>query len=93
MSFYRKALACVCSVWLLASCAGDGPKLADLADAAGAALRDGDKGALTSSDITRGLKEALSTGSNAVVNQLGTANGFNGDPTIRIALPSSLLFR
>ena len=45
---------------------------------------------LTDSEITSGLKEALRVSSNLVVNQLGTTNGFNGDPNIHIPLPNSL---
>jgi len=47
-------------------------------------------GSLSSDEITRGLKEALTTGSNAVVSQLGASNGFSGDPAVRIPLPKSL---
>ncbi len=45
---------------------------------------------LTDGEITSGLKEALSVGSDLVVNQLGVSNGFNADPNIRIPLPNSL---
>lgn len=45
---------------------------------------------LTNTDIIRGLKEALNIGSSNVVSQLGTLNGFNSDPTIRIPLPDTL---
>jgi uncharacterized protein YjgD (DUF1641 family) len=45
---------------------------------------------LTDSEISSGLKEALSVGSNLVVNQLGVSDGFNGDPSIHIPLPDSL---
>lgn len=79
---------------LLVSCAGDGPKLDDLKAVAESAL-SGDAGAasgpLSIDEITRGLKEALTTGSNTVVSQLGAANGFSGDPAIRIPLPASLI--
>ena len=47
-------------------------------------------GGLNTDEITAGLKEALTTGSNAVVSQLGTTEGFSSDPAIRIPLPSSL---
>jgi hypothetical protein len=46
--------------------------------------------ALSSADITAGLKEALTRGVDAAVAQLGQANGFFGNPAIRIPLPSSL---
>ncbi len=45
---------------------------------------------LTDGEIASGLKEALRVGSDLVVNQLGTTNGFNGDPNIHIPLPNSL---
>ncbi|MFK7839474.1 MAG: DUF4197 domain-containing protein [Bdellovibrionales bacterium] len=45
---------------------------------------------LSNTDIIQGLKEALNIGSTNVVSQLGTLNGFNTDPTIRIPLPDTL---
>ncbi len=45
---------------------------------------------LTSGEVVRGLKEALTKGSSAVVSQLGQANGFSDDPVARIPLPDSL---
>ena len=45
---------------------------------------------LTDGEITSGLKEALRVGSDLVVNQLGTEDGFNADPNIHIPLPNSL---
>ena len=47
-------------------------------------------GALTTGEITAGLKEALSIGSQNVVSKLGVLNGFNADPTIHIPLPGTL---
>ena len=47
-------------------------------------------GSLTDSEIASGLKEALRVGSDLVVNQLGTTDGFNADPNIHIPLPNSL---
>ncbi len=47
-------------------------------------------GGLSISEITAGLKEALTKGSGAVVSQLGANNGFNGDAAIRIPLPTAL---
>lgn len=47
-------------------------------------------GKLTDSEIASGLKEALRVGSDLVVNQLGTTDGFNADPNIHIPLPNSL---
>jgi len=48
-------------------------------------------GALSIDEITRGLKEALSNGSNAVVAQLGRSGGFNSDNNIRVPLPNAML--
>jgi hypothetical protein len=45
---------------------------------------------LASSEIASGLKEALRVGSGRVVDRLGTADGFNADPKVRIPLPKSL---
>lgn len=45
---------------------------------------------LSDGEITSGLKEALRVGSDLVVNQLGTTDGFNADPNIHIPLPNSL---
>jgi hypothetical protein len=46
--------------------------------------------ALSSSEISAGLREALNIGTSAVVSQLGQSGGFNLDPLIRIALPKEL---
>jgi len=48
-------------------------------------------GALSVEEITRGLKEALSKGSGAVVAQLGRSGGFNSDNNVRVPLPGALL--
>jgi hypothetical protein len=45
---------------------------------------------LSESDIAAGLKEALRVGTENVVSQVGTLNGFNTDPEIHIPLPGSL---
>lgn len=45
---------------------------------------------LATSEIAAGLKEALRIGSDLVVTQLGTTDGFNTDPNIHIPLPDSL---
>ncbi len=83
----------VLSVFLLSGCAADGPKFDDLKAVAESALGGqgtSASGPLSVDEITRGLKQALTTGSNAVVSQLGQTNGFNNDPAIRIPLPGSL---
>jgi hypothetical protein len=45
---------------------------------------------LSVDEIQKAFKEALSTGSETVVNQLSLKNGFNNDPLIHIPLPKSL---
>lgn len=45
---------------------------------------------LSSAEIGKGLKEALTVGAGNVVSQLGQTNGFNNDPAIHIPLPKSL---
>lgn len=82
------------SAVLLASCAGNAPGLDDLKSVAGSVLggqTSSVSGPLSIDEITRALKEALATGSSAVVSQLGRPNGFSGDSAIRIPLPKSLL--
>lgn len=91
----KQTCAVIFSSVLLTACATDGgPNLDDLKAVAEAAL-SGDSssatGALSVDEITRGLKEALTTGSNAVVSQLGASQGFSADPAIRIPLPKSLV--
>ncbi|MFT5141204.1 MAG: hypothetical protein ACI9H8_002597 [Lysobacterales bacterium] len=44
----------------------------------------------TQEEIGNGLKDALSVGIETVVNQLGTADGFNLDSAVHIPLPGSL---
>jgi len=46
--------------------------------------------ALPLADVVAGLKEALSVGSEHVVQQLGQTNGFYKDPQIQIPLPEKL---
>lgn len=91
----RQTCAVIFSAVLLAACASDGDYKLDNIKAAAEAALDGNSGAnagvLSADEITRGLKEALTTGSNAVVSQLGSAEGFSADPAIRIPLPKSLV--
>lgn len=90
----KQSCAVLFSAIVFSGCAtGGGLKLDDLKTAAESVI-SGDSsaavGSLSSDEITRGLKEALTTGSNAVVSQLGAPNGFSADPAIRIPLPKSL---
>ena len=45
---------------------------------------------LTNTEIGNGLKEALRVGTERLVGQLGSADGFNKDPEVHIPLPDSL---
>ncbi len=45
---------------------------------------------LPTTEIAAGLKDALRVGTERVVGQLGTLDGFNADPQIHIPLPQSL---
>lgn len=45
---------------------------------------------LPHADLVAGLREALTVGTERVVNQLGQAGGFSQDPAIHIPLPESL---
>ncbi|MEA1989097.1 MAG: DUF4197 domain-containing protein [Pseudomonadota bacterium] len=45
---------------------------------------------LSSADIEKAFKEALTKGSETVVNKLSVTDGFNADPKIHIPLPKSL---
>lgn len=56
----------------------------------GTSTSDDDGSALSTSDITAGLREALRVGTERVVGQIGSANGFNSDPNIHIPLPPAL---
>jgi Protein of unknown function (DUF4197) len=46
--------------------------------------------ALSNADMSAGLKEALSRGTDAAVTQLGQKDGFFGNAALRIPLPASL---
>jgi len=81
------ALIAVTSTVLLAACSNTG-QLAEQLQKSG--LLKNATGALSLDEITAGLKEALSKGSNAVVGQLGSSGGFSKDDAVRIPLPSSL---
>jgi hypothetical protein len=54
-------------------------------------LESGEQGgALTTTEIAGGLKDALRVGTGNVVSQLGQMNGFNSDGAIHIPLPEKL---
>lgn len=57
----------------------------------GTAAPAGSGGAsLSQGEIASGLKDALAVASRRVVGRVGSANGYNGDPAIRIPLPDVL---
>ena len=77
---------------IIGACSGSGPTFDEIREAAGSVIgEEGGGGPLSADEITRGLKEALATGSSAVVAQLGTAGGFANDPAVHIPLPASLI--
>lgn len=49
-----------------------------------------DLSGLSNADATRGLREALSRGADLAVSRLGVADGFLGNPKVRIPLPDTL---
>ena len=50
----------------------------------------GSAGKLSADEIGSGLRDALRVGTERVVQQLGTEDGFNGDPSVHIPLPKSM---
>lgn len=90
--FGRSSRLLFCSVWFLlaSSCGTTGGGLGALADVAGTVL--GQSGtSLTQGEISLGLKEALSKGSEIVVRQVGQPGGYGEDSDIRIPLPNQLV--
>ena len=73
----------------LTGCSNSNSVLKGIGEVAGQVLSDSG-GGLSTDDIARGLKQALSVGSQNVVGQLGQVNGFNNDPVAHIPLPRSL---
>ena len=92
-----RAMAVAFAVAVVASPAGGQGFLKHLEDASGGI---GSKfglggssnavGALSNDEIGKGIKEALRVGTERLVGQLGSANGFSGDPQVRIPLPATL---
>ena len=75
----------------LAACSGSGELVDKIQKSADSVLAGGGDAALSTADITAGLREALNKGTSSVVGQLGTGGGFSADELIRIPLPDSLL--
>lgn len=80
----------------LGGCAADGtsPVLGDVLGAIGAATGpstgSSTGGPLTAFEVDQGLRQALVIGTDRVVSRLGVANGYFGDPRVRIPLPGRL---
>jgi hypothetical protein len=51
--------------------------------------KSSDAGGLSVGDIRLGLRDALKTGTERVVETLGKSDGFNSDPSIHIPLPDN----
>lgn len=85
----KMCLLCV-AVVLLTGCANSGAVLDELGKVAGQVMSESSSGALTAGEISDGLKQALSVGTQQVVRQLGRADGFNADPIAHIPLPTAL---
>jgi len=73
----------------LTGCSNSNSVLKGLEQVAGQVLADSG-GGLSTNEIARGLKQALSVGSQTVVGQLGQVDGFNSDPVAHIPLPRGL---
>lgn len=86
----RSLLGVAVGATSLGGCASSGGSIEALGRTAEGLLGGGNAADLSTNDITRALKEALTNGASTVVGQLGQADGFNADPIIRIPLPSSL---
>ncbi len=78
-------------VFTISGCANQSELLEGLEDIAGQTIGQSTTGALSIADISAGLKQALTVGTGQVVGQLGQQNGYNGDPLIRIPLPTALV--
>jgi len=92
---YRAMLRLVttcCLILAISGCASSSKELESIARGAGVLLESENGGlALTSSEITRGLKEALMKSSQVVVAQVGKQDGYAGDSRIRVPLPRDLV--
>jgi len=85
---YRLILLLAVTVGLT-GCSNSSSVLKEIEQVAGQVLAESG-GGLSTNDIGRGLKQALSVGSQNVVGQLGRVDGFNSDPVAHIPLPRGL---
>lgn len=56
----------------------------------GGGATSGGAGALSTSEISNGLTEAIWVGAQRVIGQLGTSGGFEADPAVHIPLPRTI---
>ncbi len=85
----RRLCAIITSIVLLTGCANTSV-LEGLEQVAGQVLSESSGSGLSVTEISQGLKEALTIGSQQVVGQLGRTDGFNNDPIAHIPLPNAL---
>jgi len=83
--------AAVVSTALFAGGCANNAELLDGLEEISSQIGQSGGGALTSVDISNGLKQALSISSQQVVQQLGQTGGYNLDPKIHIPLPRALV--
>lgn len=91
MTILRAATAAVALGTAVASASGEPQQ--DLRAIAGEILHQkmpGDTAKLSSSEIARGLKEALTKGADAAARRLSARDGYFGDAAVRIPLPGAL---
>ena len=90
----KTALALIVAACLGTSCAHAGTRetLRDVLEAAGGseAARNAATGALSESEMTAGLKEALARGVETAIETLGRTDGFLGDALVRIPVPEKV---
>lgn len=82
--------AILTSIVMVTGCANSSAVLDGLEQVAGQVLSESSGSGLSINEISQGLKEALSVGSQQVVSQLGRNDGFNTDPVAHIPLPKAL---
>jgi hypothetical protein len=84
----RAPVLALAALFLLPGCTGTGGSSDWLK--AGSAILGGANGNNQTFSISDGLREALRVGTETVVQQVGTTDGFNRDRAIRIPLPQRL---
>ena len=89
MKIYRFSIVLVLAVFLISGVqSGSVAGLTDVVKGVKDAL--GGSGALTNDEIIAGLKEALEVGTNKAVGLVSQADGYYGNPDIKIPLPESV---